>query len=86
MMEPGVAYSCQEITKVFIESEQLTGNKAHYLSGSISSILAKLVEEGTLEYAPGRTKKGGHLYQLKQPVKSTTCCSGNIYNYTKCCH
>lgn len=55
--------SCQEICKTIIKKQNLTGNVAHYLSGSVSSILNKLVKDGELKYADGTAVRGGHLYQ-----------------------
>lgn len=58
--------TCGEVCKRIIEDEKLEGNTARYLSGSISSILRKLVAEGVLEYAEDlKGPKGGHVYQLK---------------------
>ncbi|HEV3223910.1 MAG TPA: hypothetical protein VGZ90_13570 [Puia sp.] len=56
--------TCQEICKKIIKAEKLTGNVAHYLSGSISSKLAKLVKQGILRYADEEGIRGGHVYQL----------------------
>jgi len=58
------AMSCQQISKAIIKKEKLTGNKALYLSGSMSSKLANLVKKGTLCYADDKSEKGGHLYRL----------------------
>jgi len=58
------AMSCQELCKGIIFAENLIGNKAHYLSGSISSILAKMVKDGELEYGDRKSIGGGHLYRL----------------------
>lgn len=57
--------TCQELTRHFIERDMLSGSVAHYLSGSISSILHKLVKEGFLEYSTEKTPRGGHIYKLK---------------------
>lgn len=69
--------SCQQICKSIIASQKLTGNVAHYLSGSISSILNKLVKDGELQYAEGTAVRGGYLYQKKwNPIVvkySVTC-------------
>lgn len=59
-----VRHTCQNITKCIIIEEELTGSKAKYLSGSISSILAKLVKDEVLMYADEQTDRGGHIYQL----------------------
>lgn len=56
--------SCIQISKAIIKKEKLTGNKALYLSGSMSSKLANLVKKGVLVYAEGKSEKGGHLYKL----------------------
>lgn len=55
---------CTELTKFIIERDMLKGNIAHHLSGSISSILAKLVKEGILKYSKHKSPKGGHLYLI----------------------
>lgn len=58
--------SCAQIVTEIINDEEIwASSTAHYLSGSISSILAKMVKDGILEYAPGKSIRGGHLYQLK---------------------
>lgn len=66
LSKPGTIMSCQEITKKIIKDENLKGNVAHYLSGSVSSILAKLVKDGILKYADGKSLRSGHLYQLNK--------------------
>jgi hypothetical protein len=58
--------SCQEITDRIIKDDKLDGSVAHYLSGSVTTILAKLVKEGKLKYAEGTGPRGGHLYQLNK--------------------
>lgn len=58
----GILLSCNDITKHIAEEEKLTGNKRHYLSGSISSILNKLVKDKILGYHVAKTPRGGHLY------------------------
>lgn len=55
--------TCQEITKRIIKEQKLTDNVAHYLSGSITTILAKLVKDNILKYANEKTNRGGHIYQ-----------------------
>jgi len=60
----GTKFSCQQITKKLIRSEKLTGSVAHYLSGSVTTILAKLVKDKFLKYAKEKTPRGGHLYQI----------------------
>lgn len=62
---PERKFSCQDICKKLIKSEKLTGSVAHYLSGSISSILRKMVIDKTLKYASGTAIKGGHLYEWR---------------------
>jgi hypothetical protein len=64
-----IIMSCQDITDKIIKEEKLTGNVAKYLSGSISSILAKLVKDGVLKYAEGKGPRGGHLYQKNLNLK-----------------
>lgn len=63
---PMAKFSCQQITNNIITEEKLTGNSAKYLSGSISSILRKMVLKNVLEYCDFTTNRGGHFYQLKQ--------------------
>lgn len=65
MLEHNPTLTCQQITKKIIEAEELSGNVAHYLSASISSILAKMVKKGVLEYSIQNGPRGGHVYQLK---------------------
>lgn len=55
---------CTELTKFIIKRNMLKGNIAYYLSGSVSSILAKLVKEGILKYSKHRSPRGGHLYLI----------------------
>lgn len=64
-LHPDKTYSCQDITKMLINKEKLTGTVAHYLSGSVTTTLAKLVKDGFLKYAKEKTARGGHLYQFK---------------------
>lgn len=63
LKNPHAVLSCQDICKKIIKRQKLAGNVAKYLSGSISSVLAKLVKEGILKYAKGSGPRGGHLYQ-----------------------
>jgi len=63
---PMAKFSCQQIINSIIDEDKLTGNVAKYLSGTISSILRKLVLADVLEYCDFTTSKGGHIYQLKQ--------------------
>lgn len=60
---PGVQMSCMEICKNIIKAQKLEGSVAHYLSGSISSILNKLVKEGVLQYATEKSVRGGYMYE-----------------------
>lgn len=54
--------SCANICFEIILSEQLCGNTAKYLSGSISSILAKLVKEGRIGISIHKGPRGGMRY------------------------
>lgn len=64
MLKEGTPLSCWDITKRIIKIKYPKG--ATYLSGSISSILAKMVKDNDrIEYAPGKAIRGGHLYQIK---------------------
>ena len=58
-------WSCAQITKHILQKRNLKGSVAYYLSGSVSSKLALMVKQGTLEYAATTTPRGGHLYKLK---------------------
>lgn len=71
ILKEGDAFTCAEITKIIIEQKYITPQP--YLSGSISSTLAKMVKDGILEYAIGiEGPKGGHIYQIKaEPEYST---------------
>lgn len=55
--------SCNQIVKIIIAKENLVGNKAKYLSGSISSILNKLVKQYILGYSSNKTFRGGYKYK-----------------------
>lgn len=56
--------SCQQITDYIVKVQGLTDKyKIRYLPASISSKLAKLVKEGVLRYAKGKSIHGGHLYE-----------------------
>lgn len=61
----GYPYTCQEITNLIIKDEKLTGNKARYLSGSISSILLKMYISKEVLRIQYHGPKGGHGYKLK---------------------
>jgi hypothetical protein len=67
--KPETEFSCDQIVKQFIEDKEPTSSQHgyHYFSGSISSILNKLVKDNVLRYSNNKTKRGGHLYQLKIP-------------------
>lgn len=67
LKNPKTVLSCKEICDKIIKEEKIFGTTvAHYLSGSVSTILAKLVKEGVLKYAEGTGPMGGHLYQKKE--------------------
>lgn len=66
LKNPRLSLSCQEICSKIIYDESLEGNKARYLSGGVSSILAKLVKEGVLKYSTLLGPRGGHMYQLNK--------------------
>ena len=63
-LSSGIGLTCQQISKRIFEDECLTGNVAHYLSGSVSTLLAKMVKDGQLEYF-GVGLRGGHVYRIK---------------------
>lgn len=54
--------TCGEITRYVILSEGLKGNVAHYVNGSVSSILKKLVDEKVLAYGERKGPHGGATY------------------------
>lgn len=60
--------SCAFITSIVAVNEKMEpgSNKRRYLSGSVSSTLAKMVKDNILEYAKTKTARGGHLYQIKK--------------------
>ena len=60
--KPDKELTCAQITNYFIKKDKLTGNIAHYLSASISTILRKLVLAGILTYSARITKRKGHIY------------------------
>lgn len=64
--KPQTKMTCSEICEEIVRFEKIPSDSsvARYLSGSISSILAKLVKEKTLKYAKEKGPKGGHVYQL----------------------
>lgn len=64
MLKNSASLSCQEITNEIIKKEKLTDNKAYYLSGSISSLLRRMVLRGEIRYSKSKTKRGGHEYEL----------------------
>lgn len=61
---PEESFSCQQITNKIIRWQKLEGSVAHYLSGSITTILASLVKKGILKYADEKSVRGGHLYMV----------------------
>lgn len=64
LKRPGTKLTCQAICKKIIKADKLEGNIALYLSGSISSILAKLVKEKVLRYSELEGPRGGHIYEF----------------------
>lgn len=66
LKRPGTKLTCQAICKKIIKAEKLdeSSSVAHYLSGSISSILAKMVKEKVLRYAEEEGPRRGHIYEL----------------------
>lgn len=65
LSKPGTKMTCQELTKRIIKKQKLTGSVAHYLSGSISSILLKLVKDKVVKRAKEKGPLGGSVYQMK---------------------
>lgn len=63
LRNPRSKKTCAQITKKIVTDNNLTGSVAHYKSGSVSSILNKLVKDGALKYAEETGPKGGHVYQ-----------------------
>lgn len=55
--------TCGEICSFIVTDEGLSGNVAKYLSGSISSILRKMVDKGELHYSQIKGPRGGYRYQ-----------------------
>lgn len=66
LKNPDTKLTCQQLCKKIIKKQKLTDNIAHYLSGSISSILNKMVKDGILKYAKEVGVKGGYVYQLNK--------------------
>lgn len=60
----GYPYTCQELTKLIIKDEKLTGNRARYLSGSISSILLKMYVSKEVIRIPSIGANGGYGYSI----------------------
>ena len=56
--------SLNQIVQYLIQEEGIPKSGQKYLSGSISSILRKLVLEKYLKYADHTTARGGHIYEL----------------------
>lgn len=67
MFEKDKRLTCQQITKAIIKKQKLSGSVAHYLSGSISTILNGLIKKGILTYSYKSTQRGGHIYELEKP-------------------
>lgn len=63
-LKDGVKLSCTEVSKKIMKSEKIDpkSSVAHYLSGSVTTILARLVKDGKLRYADAVTTRGGHIY------------------------
>lgn len=55
--------SCAHVCDYLINSGFVTNTAKKYLSGSVSSILAKLVKEKVLKYSDTKAIKGGHIYE-----------------------
>lgn len=68
IIKPGIQISCGDLCKIIINTQNLTGNKARYLSGSISSILNKMVKDKILMYSPIKGPKGGYTYELNKKL------------------
>lgn len=71
---PGSQMTCQQICYRIIKDQNIDpqSSVANYLSGSISSILAKMVKDGILEYVPEQTgPNGGHIYRKRIPTHWT---------------
>lgn len=66
LQHPMAKLTCQQICNEIIKDENLTGNNAKYLSGSVSSILKKMINKGELQYFNLKTARGGSIYQIKQ--------------------
>lgn len=72
--------TCQQITAGVIRRFRLTGNKAKYASGSVSSLLVKFVKNGLVTIAETeKGPKGGNVYIQKiynpSDYESTTAMS-----------
>lgn len=63
LSRPHSHMTCGEICSFLIKDDNLSGNIAKYLSGSISSTLRKMVDKGELEYSQFTGPRGGHRYQ-----------------------
>ena len=65
---PDIEYSCTDICKRIMHNEMQAGIRPksnhgyHYLSGSVSGQLRKMVKDGTLRYSVNKTPRGGYLY------------------------
>lgn len=74
LKNPETVLSCQEISVKIIKAEKLTGSVKHYISGPVSTVLAKMVKDKILQYADGTTERGGHLYQLDTRIDTSNPC------------
>lgn len=63
---PEIILSCQQITSRIIKKEKIPKDSsvARYLSGSVSSILCKMVKDGDLAYDEKLSPRGGHMYRV----------------------
>ena len=61
---PETKLTCQQLCKIIIKKQKLKDNIAHYLSGSVSSILNKMVKDGVLKYSEETGVRGGYVYQI----------------------
>lgn len=59
--------SCLDICKYLISEKKIPKHLQHYLPGSISSILNKLVKDRIIIYDSKTTPRGGHLYKYNPP-------------------
>jgi hypothetical protein len=68
LKRPSTKLTCQAICKKIIKAEKIdeSSSIAFYLSGSISSILAKLVKTKVLRYSDIEGPRGGHIYEMNE--------------------